>query len=320
MATKKVDPWDSSEGRPIHGITAKRLTAKSRVHAEAMVRHGTTTLEAKTGCGPDEAAEMKVLRVLAALDGTPMEVAATLLVRLSGEAAQAGLERIYADLMEKVQRRRMARFVDVQWSGATALRTAERLAGLAHRLSLRLSVHDQGGEPGAACRAVDWGAVSVAHMERAGEEDVAALAGSGTMATLLPACSFHERRGYAPARSLVDAGAAVALGSNFNPLLTPTLSMQSVIALAVSRLRLTPAEALSAATINAAHALRCADRRGSLEFGKAADLLILATSDYRDLAHHFGHNMVLTTIKRGTVVYQQGEVVQPPCTELEMAV
>jgi imidazolonepropionase len=157
--------------------------------------------------------------------------------------------------------------------------------------------------------AMESGAVSVDYLDRAADEDILALAGSGTMATLLPAMEFHERRGRcAPGRKLADGGAALALGSGFHPVLAPTLSMQTVISLACMRLRLTPEEAIAAATINAAHALRCADRFGSLEYGKAADLVVLDTSDYRDLAYNFGHNMVALTIKRGAVIYQQGGV------------
>jgi imidazolonepropionase len=138
------------------------------------------------------------------------------------------------------------------------------------------------------------------------------------MAALLPAVGFHERRGrYAPGRKLVDGGAAVALGSGFHPVLAPTLSMQTVISLACTRLGLTPEEAIAAATINAAHALRCADRTGSIEYGKAADLVMLDTSDYRDLAHHLGHNMVALTIKRGAVVYRQGGVGRSLLDELK---
>jgi imidazolonepropionase len=100
----------------------------------------------------------------------------------------------------------------------------------------------------------------------------------------------------------------VALGSGFHPALSPTLSMQAVIALACMRSLLAAEEAIAAATINAAHALRCADRTGSLEYGKAADLVMLDTSDFRDLGHHLGHNLVAMTIKRGRIIYQQGEV------------
>ena len=122
------------------------------------------------------------------------------------------------------------------------------------------------------------------------------------------AVRFVSRRPNAPGRALIDAGAAVALGTNFNPNHTPMLNMQTVVSLACMRMDLTPAEAISAATINGAHALDCADRVGSLEFGKSADLVILNVSDYADVVHHFGMNLVHATMKRGKFIYREAEV------------
>jgi imidazolonepropionase len=116
---------------------------------------------------------------------------------------------------------------------------------------------------------------------------------------------------------LIDAGVPVALASNFNPLHTPTLNMQTVVKLACSFMQMSPAEAISAATINAAHALGRGAGLGSLEPGKSADLLILAASDYRELAHQFGTNLVQATMKRGEFIYQEAEVArQPPSPRL----
>jgi len=149
---------------------------------------------------------------------------------------------------------------------------------------------------------------SVDHLEQATAWEVAMLSRSCTVATLLPCASFQQRGSMAPARALITAGVAVALGTNFNPLHTPALNMQTAIALAARSLGMTAAEAITAATINGAHALGCADRIGSLEPGKQADLLVLAISDYRDLAHRFGGNLVLRTIKRGRTIYSEAEV------------
>jgi imidazolonepropionase len=301
----------------MQAVSGRRLELKAHVYVDAMVRHGTTTFEAKTGCGLDEAAEAKVLRVLATLDGDPIGVVPTFLARFdekrpeSAESAAAYIEWVCSDLMVRIRKRQIARFADIYWAaGRLTQAAAQRFVAAAHALGLALKVHDETPcEPGGARLAVESGAVSVDHLDYASDHDRAMLAASGTMATLLPAASFHsgERR-YAAGRALIDAGAAVALGTNFNPVATPALSMQAVISLACSRLHLTPEEAVTAATINAAHALRCAGRVGSLEYGKSADLLILDTADYRDLAYHFGHNLVATTIKRGEVVYSQGIV------------
>jgi imidazolonepropionase len=167
--------------------------------------------------------------------------------------------------------------------------------------------------------ALEHGAASVDHLENATLADAALLGKNATIATLLPCASFHRDGRYAPARMLIEAGAPVALATNFNPHLTPTLNMQTVVKLACVRMGMTPAEAISAATINGAHALHCATRIGSLEPGKLADLLILNISDYRELAHHFGMNLVQSTMKRGELIYKEGEVAPRPLRDLRPA-
>jgi imidazolonepropionase len=129
---------------------------------------------------------------------------------------------------------------------------------------------------------------------------------------MLPGEAFHlGTHRYAPARMLIDSGAAVALASNFNPETCPSQNMQMTIALACREMSMTPAEALAAVTINAAHALRRAGRIGSLEAGKSADLLILGVPDYREIPYHFGVNLVELVMKRGTVLVQRSEVKWP---------
>jgi imidazolonepropionase len=156
----------------------------------------------------------------------------------------------------------------------------------------------------AAIRAL---AVTVDHIEQATVEEAAILAGSPTMGVLTPASMLGGGQP-APARALIDAGVPIALASNFDPHTTPILSMQTVVALACLYLGLTPAEAITACTINGAHALGCAHAVGSIEPGKSADLVFLKTGDCRDLAGHVGENLVLMTMKAGKVIYQEGEV------------
>ena len=175
--------------------------------------------------------------------------------------------------------------------------TCERAAALGFLLKIHA---EQFEHTGAAQLACELGAVSADHLEQATAEDIAALARSETVATLLPGSVFHlglER--YAPARELIDAGALVALATDFNPGTSPTFSMQMVVSLACTEMRMTPAEAISAATINGAQALRMADRIGSLEPGKYADLIVLALNDYREIPYYFGTNNVQLTIQRG---------------------
>jgi imidazolonepropionase len=138
--------------------------------------------------------------------------------------------------------------------------------------------------------------------------ELSLLARSPTVATLLPLAFIGEGPRLAPARALVDGGAAVALASNFNPRHSPILSMQTVVWHASMYMGLTPAEAISAATFNGAHALGRADSLGSLETGKSADLVLLNVSDYRDLGRQVGMNLVHLTMKRGEFIYQEGKV------------
>jgi len=151
--------------------------------------------------------------------------------------------------------------------------------------------------------AVELGARSADHLEVIEPREIETLAHSPVVATLLPGSVFHLGLSrYAPARALIDAGAAVALATDYNPGTSPTWNMQMVLSLACTQMRMTPAEAVSAATINGAHALGLAARTGSLEAGKQADFVVMGVSDYRELPYHFGVNHALVTVKRGEII------------------
>jgi imidazolonepropionase len=153
--------------------------------------------------------------------------------------------------------------------------------------------------------AVELGAVSADHLDVTDESGIAALAGSNTIGVPLPAANFNlGHTEFANGRGLIDAGGALALATDLNPGSAPCFSMPLVMAIANRYLDLLPAETLHAATINAAHAIGLADRIGSIEAGKAADLLILKTADYRHLSYFLGNNPVKTVIKKGAVVAQ----------------
>jgi imidazolonepropionase len=211
----------------------------------------------------------------------------------------------------------MAAFADVDWGNEAEKRASiVRYLETARKLGFGRKIHagahalNEQDLNAAITTAVEHFAVSVDHLDRAAAGHAPMLAGSCTIATLLPWASFDlGRRGeQAPARALIEAGVAVALASNFNPRRAPTLNMQTVMALACLQMGLTEAEAISAATINGAHALGRGDVAGSLEPGKVADVLILNASDYRELCHDFGMNVVRATMKRGRLIYQEGEV------------
>jgi imidazolonepropionase len=319
-----AEPGEVSS-RAVRSGTSARLAIRARAHLEAMARHGTTTVEVKTGCGPDESAETKLLRVLHALKHDPVDVFSTFLFRLPGDdldgAHDAATEWVLSGLLPKIRRRRLARFADLVWNDDPTwhARFSRYLQG-ARQLGFRCKIHADQMSAGEAIRlALGHLVISIDHLERATDDDAALLAQSSTVATLLPGAAFHSGIPFAPARGMIDAGAAVALATNFNACHTPTLSMQTVVALACRHMKMTPQEAISSATINGAHALGRADRTGSLELGKFADLLILNVSDYRELSHHFGDNLVHITMRRGQVIYQEGEVARLPAEELRLS-
>lgn len=287
--------------RAVREAAPKSLEEQARAARLAMARHGATTAEAKSGYGLDEHNELKMLRVLRHIEGVvPTYLGAH--VPPPEMAAEEYIAWMCAEMLPLVAHRRLARFADVYCdAGAFTLAQARCYLERAAALGFLLKIHaEQFERTGAAQLACELNAASADHLEQANAEDVAALARSQTVATLLPGSVFHlglER--YAPARELIDAGALVALATDFNPGTSPTFNMQMVLSLACSEMRMTPAEAIAAATINGAEALRVADRTGSLEPGKSADLIVLALSDYREIPYYFGTNNVQLTIQRG---------------------
>jgi imidazolonepropionase len=314
-----ADEHREAAARVLAADTGKRTATRWLAYLGAMARHGTTTVEVKTGAGPNEDAEKKMLRVLSMLQEEPLDVVPTFLLRLPQRDAmsQAAIEEyakgLFRDLFPRIRKRNIAQFADLAWDAEPAHHPwFERYLGAARAAGFGCKIHADGMYPSAAITmAVRNLAVSIDHLDNATPSDISMLAGSPTMVTLLPCASFHRGSGKAPARALVDAGVPIALGSNFNARHSPTFNMQTAISLACLRLGLTPAEAISAATINGAHALGCAAKTGSLEPGKDADIAILNVSDYRDLANHFGANLVHSTMKRGEVIYREGNIVAP---------
>ncbi|HLJ14575.1 MAG TPA: imidazolonepropionase [Bryobacteraceae bacterium] len=279
------------------------------------LRHGTTTLEAKSGYALNEGGELKILRVLAALNQPPFDVASTFFGAQAIAPEYEARPDEYIDwlcgyMLPLIRRRKLAEFVDA-WCdrGALTSSQARRILEAARGLGFPIKVHaDQFGNHGGVALAVELGAVSVDHLAFTGGYEADLLVESATIATLLPGAVFHLAwQQYAAARQLIDRGVAVALASNYSRTVTPSYNMQMVLALACREMRMTAAEAISAATINGAHALRRSHRIGSLEIGKDADLILLNASDYREIAYGFGGNLVAMTMKRGEIVYNSSE-------------
>jgi len=300
----------------VRRASAKRLEARARQVVHGMARHGTTTLEAKSGYGMDDTGELKILRVQAKLREAPLDIVSTFLCPRIIPAAYGGdaagyIAWICSELLPKIRRKGLARFADFACDEQVfSPEQSQRYLETARALGFPLKVHaSQFRGNGGVQQAVALNAVSADHLDYAGRNEVDLLARSNTMAVLLPGSSFHLGSGrYAPARALIDEGAAVALGTNFNPGTSPTYNMQMVVALACACLGMSPAEALCAATFNAACAIGCGNFAGSLEAGKAGDLIVLNAADYREIPYHFGVNLVRMTVKRGAIIYKEGAV------------
>jgi imidazolonepropionase len=323
--------WTHTDaGSPLNAVktsSAKTLAAQMRKYLEAMARHGTTTVEVKAGCGDEPGAALKLLRALSLVKHDPVDVVATFLWRVpepgegADDPAEAAVEWNCAELLPRLQRRRLAQFADVEWNPeGSRLRLIRRYLETASRLGLGCRIHAAGnGSKEAAALASELRIAGIDHLEQIRVGEVGNLLASGPVVTLLPALAFHRGSPAAPARALVEAGAALALGSNFNRSDSPMLSMQAVVSLACRELGLTPAEALAAATINGAHALGRAATAGSIELGKPADLIVFNVSDYRELEYHSGMNLVHLTMKRGEFIYQEGTVAPLAAERLRLA-
>jgi len=265
-----------------------------------LYRNGTTAVETKTGYGLNAEAESRSLDSISALKaGAPGPVFSTylgahLIPPEFRENRQAYLDLV-CDQLREVAQAGAADFFDIFVDPlAFTLKESQQIAaaGLAEGLRLRLHA-DEFGDDGTAAWGVSVGAASVDHLGGIGDEGIAALASSDTVATLLPATMFFSGHGqYAPARRLLDAGCAVALATDLNPGSSLVYSMPFVMTLAVLEMKMTAEECIVASTINAAHALCAADRLGSLEPHKRADFILIDLPDYREIAYNVGANYV----------------------------
>jgi imidazolonepropionase len=291
-------------------VRATRETGESGL-ADALARHrgwmlaqGTTTFEVKSGYGLDRETELAQLRAISAAGGVPTWLGAHA-VPPEFTDADAYLDFALTEVLPEAAL--LAEAADVflergAFDAAQARRYLEacRAAGLALRLHA-----DQFTEAGGIPLAVELGARSVDHLEATGDEGVRALGASDVAAVLLPVAALYLGRPMPPARALVEAGAIVALATDFNPGSAFCESLPVVMTLACTQLGLAPAEALAACTVNAAHVLGRADRIGRLELGYAADLVLLDSSDWRYLAYHLGGEHVVAVVKEGEVVWER---------------
>ena len=284
--------------RATRAAGADGLRAAVERHRGWMRRAGTTTWEGKSGYGLDRETELASLRAVAAAGGVPTWLGAHAVPPEHADA-DVYLDFLLADVLPEAAR--LAEAADVFLErGAFDATQARRYLEACRRAGLALRLHgDQFTESGAIPLAIELGARSVDHLEATGPEGVAALAGSDVVSVLLPASALFLGRTMPPARALVDAGAAVALATDFNPGSAFCESLPLVCSLAATQLRLAPAEALAACTVNAAHVLGRADRKGRIAPGYDADLTLLDAPDWRYLSYHLGGPVVAGTVELG---------------------
>jgi imidazolonepropionase len=301
-----------SSVRALRRASPKDLKFRANAWLQQFAVHGTTTIEAKSGYGLDWKGELKILDVLCELhQEQPIDIASTFLAAHVVPPEFKGRADAYVNLIAKkwipnVAMAGLAEFCDVFCDrGAFTVPQARKVlqAGRACGLVPRLHA-EQLAHTGAVRLAIEMQAASADHLEKLDETDIRALALSNVVCTLLPGCCFHLGLAhYAPARALIEAGAAIGLATDFNPGTSPTVSMPMILSLACTQMRMTPAEAISAATINPAYSLRQHDRVGSLEVGKYADLAAFDVADYREIPYYFGVNLCSLTMKRGIVIH-----------------
>jgi imidazolonepropionase len=293
------------------------LFEQSRSRTRAMFRFGTTSAEAKTGYGLELATELRQLNVLLRLDTEgPLEVSPTFLGAHAVPEEYRNHPNDYVSLLCEVLMpelkswwkshagQRPLPFIDVFCEkGAFDLVQSKAILTTAKQLGFPLKAHvDEFENLGGAALAAELGAVSVDHFVKTSPAEIESLGRSNTAVVSLPCTPFGlAEPHYSPARELIMANAILALATDLNPGTAWCESMQFVIALACRYLKLTPAQAIAAATINAAYAIQRDTQVGSIEPGKQADLLILSVPDYRQLAYRFGGNLVDTVIKKGVV-------------------
>lgn len=280
-------------------------------HAQRLLEHGTTTIEAKSGYGLMVDDELKILRVIKRLNAeTPLELIPTFLGAHEipdeyRDRRDDYIQLVIDEMLPRVAAEGLARYCDVFCeSHVFTVDESRRVLLRAKELGLGIRIHaEQLSLSGGARLAAEFGAASADHLEWIDEAGIDILKQAGVIAILLPGAVFNlGLTRYAPARAMIDAELAIALATDFNPGSSPTPSMQMILSIACTQMRMTPSEAITAATINSACSLGCEARLGSLEAGKQADIVLYDCADYRQIPYFFGVNHAAVVIKKGKVI------------------
>ena len=300
-------------------LEAVRKTARSALAAkvvtalEDMAAHGTTTVEAKSGYGLTLESELKSLEAIReASSRWPGTVVATLLGAHVVPKEFQGCSQKYVEIVCKAMipqaaKRKLAQFVDVFCDqGAFTPKETEQIFAAAEKHGLSVRAHMGQLSETVLEPFLHFNPASFDHMDHVNEDDIPQLAKRDTVATLVPGANyFLGLKDYPDARRLIDAGVPVALATDYNPGTSPTISISMAMSLACTHMKMSPAEAVAAATINGAWALRVADRKGSIEPGKDTDLAVFDVKDYREIPYWFGANHCAMTVLNGVVASRE---------------
>jgi len=299
--------------REVRLMDEDRLFELSWRRCTKMLEGGTTTIEIKSGYGLDLENERKMLRVVRRLASElPIDIAPTFMgahQKPPEFSAPGDYVRVVVDeMIPAIASEKLAEFIDVFCEeGVFGLGETEEILEAGRAYGFKLKLHaDEITPMGGAELAARLGAISAEHLTKISPRGIEALASSGTIAVLLPGTTFGlGLRDFAPAREMIERGAAVALATDFNPGSAPACSMPFVVAIACSQMRMTPAEAVNAATYNAACAVDREASVGSLGVGKKADFVVYDIGDYREIPARAGANHAVTVVKEGNVVWER---------------
>jgi imidazolonepropionase len=296
--------WSTVE--KTRAASGEELFTRAREHAEWFLHSGTTTVEAKSGYGLTARDELKTLRVMRQLsEKGPLEIVPTFLGAHAvprDMAPNEYVELVIDEMLPQIAREKLAEFCDVFCEhGYFDVEQSRRILMAARKLGLRLRIHaDQLSNSGGAKLAAELKAATADHLEKTDEQGIAAMKSAGVQPVLLPGSVYAiGSSGYARAREMIEAGLAVVLATDFNPGSSPTASMPIILSLACTQMKMSPPEAVTAATINAAHSLNRGDKVGSLEPGKLANFSVFDCADYRELAYWFGNPQMHSVYARG---------------------
>lgn len=282
------------------------LLAQAKKHADWFLRCGTTTVEAKSGYGLTLEDELKILRVMERLNKeTPLEIVPTFLGAHAvprGMDADEYVELMLAQMLPRIAREKLAEFCDVFCErGYFDVERSRRILTAAREFGLRLRIHaDQLSNSGGAKLAAELEATTADHLEKTDGQGIAALKSAGVQPVLLPGSVYAlGSPDYPRAREMIEADLAVVIATDFNPGSSPTPSMPMILSLACTQMKMSPAEATTAATINGAYSLNRGSTIGSMEQGKLANFAIFDCEDYRELAYWFGVPQTHSVYVRG---------------------